>query len=122
MRAKQALPLRGGAYVKNIQNIRNQTRRRYRPGTVALREIRKYQRSTKLLVPKMAVRRLVREVAEDHHAGLRFQTSAMLAMHEAAEAYVVDLFEDTNLCCMHAGRVTIGPRDMQLARRIRGGL
>jgi histone H3 len=121
MRAKQALPLRGGAYVKTLKNIRKRTRR-YRPGTVVLREIRKYQRLTKLLVPKMAVRRLVREVAECHHAGLRFQTSAMLAIHEAAEAYIVGLFEDTNLLCMHAWRVTIGPRDMQLARRIRGEL
>merc|ERR1719296_377051 len=76
---------------------------RFRPGTVALRHIRKYQKSTELLIRK-----------------LPFQTSAVLALQEAAEAYMVGLFEDTNLCAIHAKRVTIMPKDMQLARRIRG--
>lgn len=51
---------------------------------------------------------------------LRFQTSAILALQEAAEAYLVGVFEDTNLCALHAKRVTIMPADIQLARRIRG--
>jgi len=93
---------------------------RYRPGTVALREIRKYQKSTELLIRKIPFQRLVREVAQDYKMDLRFQSSAILALQEAAEAYLVGLFEDTNLCAIHAKRVTIIVKDLQLARRIRG--
>jgi histone H3 len=93
---------------------------RYRPGTVALREIRKYQKSTDLLIRKLPFQRLVREIAQDYSNNMRFQSTAILALQEAAEAYLVGLFEDTNLCAIHAKRVTIQPRDMQLARRIRG--
>jgi len=93
---------------------------RYRPGTVALREIRRYQRNTDLLIRKLPFQRLVREIAQDFKTNLRFQTTAILALQEAAEAYLVGLFEDTNLAAIHAKRVTIMPRDMQLARRIRG--
>lgn len=71
---------------------------RYRPGTVALREIRKYQKSTELLIRKLPFQRLVREIAQDYKTDLRFQSSAVLALQEAAEAYLVGLFEDTNLC------------------------
>lgn len=93
---------------------------RYRPGTVALREIRRYQRSTDLLIRKLPFQRLVRELAQDYKTDLRFQGGAVLALQEAAEAYLVGLFEDTNLCALHAKRVTITAKDMQLARRIRG--
>lgn len=93
---------------------------RYRPGTVALREIRKYQRGTDLLIRKLPFQRLVREIAQDLRADLRFQSSAVMALQHAAEAYLTELFADTNLCAVHAGRVTILPKDMQLARRIRG--
>ncbi|PAV64531.1 hypothetical protein WR25_01633 [Diploscapter pachys] len=93
---------------------------RYRPGTVALREIRRYQKSTELLLRKLPFQRLVREIAQDFKTDLRFQSSAVLALQEAAEAYLVGLFEDTNLCAIHAKRVTIMPKDIQLARRIRG--
>jgi len=93
---------------------------RYRPGTVALREIRKYQKSTELLLRKLPFQRLVREIALEYKTDLRFQASAVLALQEATEAYLVGLFEDTNLCAIHAKRVTIMPKDMQLARRIRG--
>jgi histone H3 len=92
---------------------------RYRPGTVALREIRKFQKSTELLIRKKPFQRLVREIAQDYKTELRFQSCAVLALQEAAEAYLVGLFEDTNLCAIHAKRVTIMPKDMQLARRIR---
>ena len=94
--------------------------RRYRPGTVALREIRKYQKSTDLLLRKLPFQRLVREVSQDFKADLRFQSAAIMALQEASEAYLVGLFEDTNLCAIHAKRVTIMPKDIQLARRIRG--
>lgn len=115
---------------------------RYHPGTVALREIRRYQKSTDLLIRKLPFQRLVREIAQSYNEELRFQTSALAALQEAAEAYLVGLFEDTNLCSIRcvfsmfpplvrreidhvcfitdARRVTIMPKDMQLARRIRG--
>lgn len=93
---------------------------RFRPGTVALREIRKYQKSTDLLIRKLPFQRLVREIASDYKSDLRFQSSAVLALQEASESYMVGLFEDTNLCSIHSKRVTIMSKDIQLARRIRG--
>ncbi len=93
---------------------------RFRPGTVALREIRKYQGSTELLIKRLPFQRLVREVAQDYKSDCRFQSSALLALQQASEAYLVGLFEDANLCAIHAKRVTVMPKDMQLARRIRG--
>jgi len=93
---------------------------RFRPGTVALREIRKYQRTTELLIRKLPFQRLVREISNDFKQDMRFHSQALLALQEAAEAYLVGLFEDTNLCAIHAKRVTIMPKDLQLARRIRG--
>ncbi|CCG81739.1 Histone H3 [Taphrina deformans PYCC 5710] len=93
---------------------------RYKPGTVALREIRRYQKSTELLIRKLPFQRLVREIAQDFKTDLRFQSSAIGALQEAVEAYLVSLFEDTNLCSIHGRRVTIQPKDMQLARRLRG--
>jgi histone H3 len=93
---------------------------RYRPGTVALREIRQYQKSTDLLIRKLPFQRLVREIASEFKPDIRFQSTAILALQEASEAYLIGLFEDTNLCAIHAKRVTIMPKDIQLARRIRG--
>lgn len=114
-------------------------KRRYRPGTLALKEIRRYQSSTDLLLLKLPFSRLaslshrylkclltskqVREIAltlrpagEDY----RWQSQAIQALQEASEAFLVHLFEDTNLCAIHAKRVTIMQKDIQLARRIRG--
>ncbi|XP_027832940.1 histone H3.3A-like [Ovis aries] len=91
----------------------------YSPGTVALREIR-YQESTELLIRKLPFQRLVREIAQDFKTDLRFQSAAIGALQEASEAYLVGLFEDTNLCAIHAKRLTIMPKDIQLARCIRG--
>ena len=99
---------------------------RYRPGTVALREIRKYQKSTDLLIRKAPFQRLVRqiygEIASISHmsSDYKWQGSSILALQEASEAYHVGLFEDTNLCALHSKRKTIMPKDIQLARRIRG--
>merc|ERR1711934_358040 len=93
---------------------------RYRPGTVALREIRRYQKTTGLLLRKLPFQRLVREIAGGFNNNLRFQSSAVMALQEASEAYLIGLFEDTNLCAIHAKRVTITSKDVQLARRIRG--
>jgi len=93
---------------------------RYRPGIVALREIRRYQKSTELLIRKLPFQRLVREIAQNMKTELRFQAAALSALQEATEAYLIGLFEDTNLCTLHAKRVTIMPKDIQLAQRIRG--
>lgn len=93
---------------------------RYRPGTVALREIRKFQKSTDLLIRKLPFQRLIREIAQDMKGDLRFQSTAVIAIQEAAEAYLVGLFQDANLITMHAKRVTMMPKDIQLARRMRG--
>ena len=87
---------------------------------MALREIRKYQKSTELLIRRKPFQSLVREIAQEIKTELRFQSTALVALQEAAEGYLVGLFEDTNLCAIHAKRVTIMPKDIQLARRIRG--
>ena len=89
-------------------------------GTVALCKIRKYQKSTKLLIRKAPFYRLVRKIAIDFNSDLRMQSTAVLALQEASEAYLGCLFEDTNLCAMHGKRVTIMPKDMQLVQRIQG--
>ena len=93
---------------------------RFRPGTVALRDIRRYQRTTELLIRKLPFQRLVREIASTIKDDLRFQSTAVTALQEAAEAYLVGLFDDTNACAIHAHRVTIKPDDMRLAMRLRG--
>ncbi|XP_074364006.1 histone H3.3-like [Apium graveolens] len=93
---------------------------RYCPGTVALREIRKYQKTTELLILKLPFQRLVREIAQGIKSDLCFQSHAVLALQEASEAYLVGLFHDANLCLIHAKLVTIMPKDIQLARRIGG--
>ncbi|GLE00423.1 hypothetical protein PINS_up009180 [Pythium insidiosum] len=96
-------------------------KRRFRPGAVALREIRFYQRSTDLLLRKLPFARLVREIQMEFTTReYRWQAEALLALQEAAEAHLVRLFEDANLCAIHAKRVTLMVKDIQLARRIRG--
>lgn len=97
-------------------------KRRFRPGTRALMEIRHYQKTTHLLLRKAPFMRVVREIADKfyHREELRWQVTALQALQEAAEAFLVRLFEDANLCAIHAKRVTVMVRDMQLARRIRG--
>ena len=95
--------------------------RRYRPGTVALRQIRKYQKSTDLLIRKLPFQRLVREVTQQIDDTLRFQSTAILALQEASESFLVTMFKDVNVCAIHAGRVTIQPKDIKLWNRmIRG--
>ncbi len=111
MAARRSAPATGGC----------KKPRRFRPGTVALREIRRYQKSDKLLLPKLSFQRLVKEVIQtDMCKDLRLTSHALMALHEACEAYIVSLFEDTLLCALHAKRITIMPKDMMLARRIRG--
>jgi histone H3 len=96
-------------------------KRRMRPGEKALKEIRAYQTSTDLLIRRLPFARLVREIQQEmSRTTYSWQGSAILALQEAAEAHLVGLFDDSNLCAIHGKRVTIMPKDMQLARRIRG--
>ena len=141
-RVKQTNPTKNNAPVarkpKQRQSKSSTTRRdvllkslgkrgRMRPGTVALREICRYQASTELLIRKAPFQRLVRQVhLESFHEGsmehtYRYQGTAILALQAAAEAYLVGVFQDSYLCTIHAKRVTLMPKDMQLAMRIRGG-
>ena len=97
--------------------------RRYRLGTVALQDIRRYQRSTELLIRRAPFDHLGRELVQDMQCrGIELRVSPMVvtALQEAAEAYLVLLFEDTNLCAIHAKCVTIMSKDIQLVRRIHG--
>jgi histone H3 len=102
----------GAAGVKKVH--------RFRPGTVALRQIKKLQKSTDLLMRKAPFQRLVREIATKHKDGLRFAASALAALQESTESYVISLLADANLCSLHAKRVTAMPSDLHLARRLRG--
>ena len=122
-----------GAVVRTVQASKNiavkaphqppcqmQKRRRFRPGTIALREIRRYQKPMDLLIRRAPFQRVVNEIVRSFRNDLRIQAAAIKGLQEAAEAYLVGLFEDSNLCAIHAKRVTIMPRDVQLARRICG--
>ena len=93
---------------------------RYRPGTVALREIQRYQKSTELLLRKLPFQRLVREVVwQVANKDYRMQSTALLAMQEAAEAHLVRMFSEVNDIAIHGRRVTIIPKDIMLWRRLR---
>ena len=118
----QAKPLPGGrsALKRGPATGGVKKPRRYRPGTVALREIRKYQQSCGLLLRRLPFHRLVREIARDYNSQIRFSGDAVDALQHATEAYLVGLNEDTNLCAIHGKRVTIMRKDVDLARRIRG--
>jgi len=118
---KSATPQRAAVAMKRPRSavVRIKKPHRFKPGTVALREIRKYQRSTEFLIRRLPFQRLVREFAQDAKTDLRFQAAALEALQEAAEAYLVGVFEDTNWCAIHAKRVTIQPKDMLLAKRLR---
>lgn len=93
---------------------------RYRPGTRAIMEIRKFQRTTGFLIRKLPFARLVKEITTEFHHALRWRVDAIEALQHAAEDYLVNLLTDANLCAIHAKRVTIMEKDMYLARRIRG--
>ena len=129
-RLQAARDLAAAAALKAEQSVRQYVAKgggvkkphRYRPGTVALREIRRFQKTTELLIRKAPFQRLVREIAQkiSKNKDIHFQSLAVLALHEASEAYMVGMFEDTNLAALHAKRVTIMSRDILLAQRLRG--
>ncbi|NP_001291090.1 histone H3-like centromeric protein A isoform X1 [Esox lucius] len=119
--ALPASPRRSGPLASAGPSHSPRKKKRFRPGTRALMEIRKYQKSTDLLLRKGPFARLVREVCQTFSRDyMRWQVYALLALQEAAEAFLVLLFSDAYLCTIHAKRVTLFPRDIQLARRIRG--
>ena len=93
---------------------------KWRPGTVALRQIRKLQKGTDVLIRKAPFQRMIRAVANGAKSGLRWQAAACAAMQEATESYVIGVLSDANLCALHSRRVTLMPRDLFLARRLRG--
>ena len=109
---KKTAPATGG--------MKEKKKFRFRPGTVALREIKKYQKATTMLLPRAPFHRLVRSICGGIDGNLRFQSQALIALQESAEAYLTGVFEDSNLCAIHANRVTVMKKDMDLARRIRG--
>ena len=111
--AKEAGHLYAGDPTKKKKNY-------FRPGYLALNEIRHYQKKVHLLIRKLPFQCLVREIVQRFSLDLRFRSAAITALQEASEAYLICLFEDTNLCAIHAKRVTIMPKDIQLARCIRG--
>ena len=122
-RLAASVPIGGG---KTLDAMKPKKPHRFKAGTVALREIRKFQRQTDLLIKKAPWRRLCRSVLNDifnvtdQPNGVRMQENALIALQEAAEAYAVKLLEDTNLEAIHAKRITIEPKDIQIARRVRG--
>jgi histone H3 len=87
----------------------------------ALREIRAYQKSTELIIPFLPFARLAKEIANNHLNGVRFQPGALDCLQEAAEQHLVTMFEKTQLCAIHARRVTIMLKDVELVRRICDG-
>ena len=120
---KGKIPQRG---VKRLDEMKPKagktpgSRRQFWPGTQALWEIQKFQKSTELLIPKAPFLQLVREILQKEHGDHHIQAVAVLALHETTEAYLICLLEDTNLCTIHAKSVTILPRDMRLARWVWG--
>ncbi|KAG7174466.1 histone H3-5-like [Homarus americanus] len=108
------------SFYKKKRRTPGKRKLRFRPGTVALREIRHFQRGTNLLIPKLPFSRLVREILVGFRKDFRVQSLALMALQEAAECYIVGLLEMANLCSIHAKRVTIYPQDLKLVRRIRG--
>jgi len=119
--SKKTAPAKGGVKkLSQSQPTGERKKFRFKAGTVALREIRRYQKTTELCLRRAPFQRLVREITRGYDHDLRFQSQALIALQEAAEAYLVGIFEDTNMCALHAQRVTVMKKDMDLARRIRG--
>ena len=105
---------------QTAQALAQQQPHRYQPGMVALREIWRYQKSMELLIRKLPFQCHVHKILQGYGVGYRVTPAMMMALQEAAEAYLVQLLKDSNLCAIHAKCITIQPKDMQLARQIRG--
>jgi histone H3 len=99
---------------------RKATKGKYRPNNLCLKEIRRFARAPDMCIRRASFQQVVKDITWEIDSTYKFHTQAILAIQEAAEAYMIGLFEDCNLCAGHARRVTIYPKDMHLARRIRG--
>ncbi|KAM3863101.1 histone H3.3A-like [Diretmus argenteus] len=108
--ARKSFPSTGGKAPR--KQLATKAARKSVPSTGGVKKPHRYR--------KLPFQRLVKEIAQYFKPGLRFQSAAIGALQEASETYLVRLFEDTNMCAIHAKRVTIMPKDMQLAKRIRG--
>ncbi|KAJ8520318.1 hypothetical protein ONZ45_g2872 [Pleurotus djamor] len=107
--------------MRSASTSKQKVKKRSRPGVVALREIRRYQISTDLLIPKLPFQRLVREIAAEFQPDFRFQSDALVALQEASEAYLVSAMKASKLIALHAKRVTIRREDLTLALALRDG-
>ena len=105
---------------KPTQDTGDKAKRRTRPGKKALREIKMYQRSTDTLLPRAALQRVIKEITQRYFPDARYSYGAIDAVQQCVESYMIGLFEDTQLCAVHAKRMTVMTKDMRLARRIRG--
>ena len=114
--------LMGKGKAKNIDGkpVQGVKKARFRPGLLALKEIKKMQAQTESVIPRLPFQRLVRDIARAHNADIRFSSPGLHALQEAAECYLTGIFEDSYLIALHAKRVTLMAKDMQLAKRIRG--
>ena len=119
-RRAQRIKGRKEKQLKVEREEKKERKRKVQRGMQALKEIQKYQKGADLLIRRLPFQQLVREIAQQKREGLRFQSAAVLALQEAGEAFLVGLLEQANLCAIHAKRVTIMPKDIQLAQRIRG--
>jgi histone H3/H4 len=106
-------------HVPCARGLVTRQKRRLKPGARALREIRKFQKSSELLIRKACFQRLVRSIAQTVRPNFRFQSAALAAMQDATEAYLVSAFEDANLATIHAKRVTVSARDLDLVSRVK---
>jgi len=108
--------------IKNCKVVKKmgKGKKKFRPGTRALMNIRKYQKCPFLHIPREAFSRLVRELGQDYKTDLRYSKDGIILLQYATENYLIKLFQDANLAAIHAGRQSIMPQDMQLARKIRG--
>lgn len=102
------------------KNVSKKRKMRYQPGSKVLSEIRKFQRSSDLLIHRLPFARLVKEITLKFHHSLQWQNIALEALQHASEDFLIGLLEDANLSALHAKRITIMPKDIRLARRIRG--
>jgi histone H3 len=119
MARNKQIPVRSGTGKGKIAEKKPKKPRRFHPGTVALREIRKHQKGTELLMRRAPFRRLVREVTQDFRTDARFTENSLSALQEAAESYLIEVFSQTQRLAIHAGRITVGADDMRLGLRMR---
>ena len=106
----------------SLGTMRKLRSRHFWPGTKALLEICRFHKSTRLLIPKNPFYWVIWNILQMERSWMKIQSSAVLALHEAAETYLVWLLEDSSICTIHAKWVTVMLKDKQLARRIRSDI